>query len=352
MATGSVPDASEARGTLQRIVSTLSSYPGVEGAGIGPAPLTAGRSREIAEGADMIWFTQLGAEARRLGAPHRLDKFVDVGYLTTFRIPILFGRNFRAADNDSTPAVAILNATAARLLFPHTSAIDQHLKRTPSRLSGGRELAIVGVAGDSRQRDVRLEPEPEILVPIAQQSSVPPSATLSARTAGNVNELLTAFRRVISGVNADLPIQRLATMSGIIDESLLPQRFLLTLLVIFAVLAVSIASIGLYAIVAYLAMQQTREFGVRMAMGATSSDVLKLVAREGVAMLLVGTAIGIGVAYALSRLATSMLFGITATDLFAYVAATIVFAAVALVASLLPASKAARLDPTLALRNE
>jgi putative ABC transport system permease protein len=352
MATGSVLEARDSQRILQRISGTLSSYPGVQSVGFGPAPLTAGRAREVTEGADMIWFARMSAEADDSVRHAVWIKFVDAGYLATFRIPILSGRNVEPSDDNAAPAVAVLNATAARLLFPRRNAIGQPLSGVPRRLSGGRELRVVGVAGDSRQRDLRVEPEPEILVPIAQQASMSPNVTLSARSAGNLDELISVFRRTIADGAPDLPVLQLRTMSAIIDQSLLPERFLLTVIMILALLAVSIASIGLYAIVAFLAAQRTREFGVRMAMGATSTDVMVLVAREGLSLVIIGALIGALAAYAFSRMAVSLLYDVSATDFGAYVGAAALFGCVALLASLVPASRAARVDPTQALRQE
>jgi putative ABC transport system permease protein len=335
------------------IADRLRVLPGVEAVGYGPPPLVAGRGQRLREGFDMMWS---GPFVNASGPDSTVRtiwvKFVDAGYLSTFRIPIRSGRGILASDNATAPAVAIVNSAAAKLFFPDGNVIGRSFLQAPPSLSGGRPITVVGEFDDALQRDVAMAAEPELLVPSPQQERGTAFASIGVRTSGDAKALMDAVRHVIKDVDPDLPTMKLTTMQTVVEASLAPHRFLLVLLTAFAALALVLASLGLYAVVAYLVAQRTQEVGVRIALGAQQYQVQAMVVREGMALVAVGIAIGVPAALALSNFLTKFLYEVKPRDIQTVVAAPILLAAVTLVAAYLPARRASKVDPMRVLWRE
>jgi predicted permease len=267
----------------------------------------------------------------------------------TFRalgIPMVAGRDFTLEDRFDSAGTIIINQTLATKAFGATNPIGQQL-----RLEDGPPSTVIGVVGDVHQAGLDQPPLPEIHMPVGNPymgrevalvvgTSVPPAG------------LGRAVRAAVREVNADQPLSQVLTMREIVEQSLLNRRLNLWLLAVFAGVALVLSATGLYGVISYLVSLRTREMGIRMALGARAGDVVGLVLGQGARLTLIGLAIGIAGAFALSRLLASMLYGVSVRDPLTFGAVTVVLTAVALLASLLPARRAARTDPLLAIRSE
>src|SRR5215510_3478935 len=270
---------------------------------------------------------------------------VGANYLQTIGVPLSQGRDFTAADGESAPRVVIVNESFARQYFAGQSALGRRL-----RFGGPRNpwSEIVGVARDSKYRTLDEAPRPFIYLPLTQNHET--GMTLHARTAGAPLSIAAAVRREINSIEKNLPLTDLRPMSDLIGASLYPARMGAALIGVFGLLALLLAAVGLYGVISYAVSQRTREIGVRMALGARARDVMRMVLREAMTLVAVGMALGWGLAAALSRLIESFLFGVGAMDAVTFAAIPILLALVALIASYLPARRAMKVDPMVALR--
>ncbi|MHC4107669.1 MAG: ABC transporter permease, partial [Planctomycetota bacterium] len=269
------------------------------------------------------------------------------GYFEAMDIPLLRGRDFGDLDGESTQPVAIISEAGARLLWPGEDAIGKRV-----RIGGADEpfSTIVGVARDTKVRTLGEDHRPYIYEAFSQDYS--PWMTLVVRTSGDPAAILPALRSELQALDETLPIMELKTMTEHLGIMLFAPRMAAVLLGIFGGLAVLLATVGLYGVVAFTASQRTREMGIRVALGAEPIDVVRLVIRQAVALVGVGAAIGVGLAFLATRPLSSLLFGIGASDPVTFGGVTLLLAAVALLASLVPALRAARVDPMVALRQE
>ena len=287
-------------------------------------------------------------------------------YFRTLRIPLLKGRVFTAHDAAGAPGVAIINETMARQLFPGEDPLGARLQadllrgRVHEDLIADQPRTIVGVVGDVTRR-LRSDVGPLMYVPYGQHLDVYPSVgawtvptnkQLVIRTAADPLSLAGAVRAAMADVDPNLVPYDIRTMDARLVESAQEERFWMQLLGLFAGLAVALAVIGLYGVIAYAVAQRTHELGVRTALGATPANVFRLVVRQGLVLALLGVAIGIPAAVALTRVIASRLFGVTATDPATLVAASVLFVSIALLACSIPARRATKVDPLVALRAE
>jgi putative ABC transport system permease protein len=268
-------------------------------------------------------------------------------YFAALEIAILEGRSFDSRDRESTDRVAIINRTLARRAFGGTSPIGRRLRvgRAASRTPW---LTIVGVAGDVRHSEIAGRPEPELYVPVSQTPT--DMMMLAAKTTGNPEDLADAIQRAIAAVDPLQPVYHVKPMRRLVDEALLPQASAMSMMTIFAMLAFLLATVGIYGVISYVVSQQTREFGVRLALGASPSDLVRLVLRRGLTLLAAGTALGAVGAIGATRLLRGILYGVTATDWPTYVTVGAVLFFVGAVACYIPARRATRLDPAVVLR--
>lgn len=273
---------------------------------------------------------------------------VSPDYFKTMGIPLLKGRVFTDRDVAGAPRVAIINETMARRYFPDEDPIGKriHVTNGPEQLF--RE--IVGIVGDVKHNGLDQETPPQTYMSFAQEPGT--GITLVLRSDANPASLSAAIRTEVSRIDKDQPISAIKPLTEIVADSVAQQRFSMLLLGVFAAVALILAAVGLYGVMSYSVTQRTHEIGVRMALGAGSGDVLKLVVGQGMVLASVGIGIGLTAAFALTRLMESLLFGVTSTDPITFGAISLMLAGVAFVASYIPARRAMKVDPMIALRYE
>jgi len=269
-------------------------------------------------------------------------------YFETMGINLLRGREFTPADDANAPKIAILNDTAARFYFPGVDPLGLNVHMGWD--SQGPPLQVVGVVRDTKRQDLR-QPAPRMLyLPFLQYNQ--PYMTLEIRTAGDPNAVASSVRQVFREINRDIPVREIKTMQTQIDQGLVQERLVATLSSFFGILALLLSAIGLYGTLSYAVTRRTPEIGIRMALGARKADVLWLVLREATVLVLCGAVAGLIAAAAMNRLIASMLFGLTPSNPMALFIATSVLLAVALLAAWVPARRASKVDPMVALRYE
>ena len=275
-------------------------------------------------------------------------------YFETMGIPIVAGRGFESTDNASSGKVIIVSETLARKIWPDQNPIGKRL-RPPGGSFGATDdvwHTVIGVAKDVRQRGVEQLPGTELYVDLDQHGVSPPSMNLVIRTTLPPTALSPTIERIVREVDSELPVVSLRDMDSVFAESIRRPRILAQLLGVFAGLALLLAAIGTYGVLSYIVTERRREIGIRLALGATRSHVLRQIMNQGLQVTALGVIIGLAGTLAMNRLLTSLLFGVQATDIvtIAFVIATIT--AVAVVASLLPAWRASRVNPNIVLREE
>jgi putative ABC transport system permease protein len=271
---------------------------------------------------------------------------VSPDYFRTMKIPLKQGRYFGEGDREGSPSVAIVNETFARRYFPNEMCLG---KRVESWVHKNDWLTIVGVVGDVRGW-VEIEPNPEIYLPYLQAGE--PYMTLLVHTAGNPMLWAGAVRSQIASVDKDQPPHDLASLNELRAGSFTSRRVNMLLLGAFAALGLILASVGIYGVVSYSVSQRTHEIGVRMALGAERGDVLQIVVGQGLRSVLVGTGIGVAASLAVTRFLQALLFGVKPTDLVTFAAVSPVLLGVAWLACYIPARRASKVDPMVALRYE
>jgi putative ABC transport system permease protein len=326
---------------FRALEARVAALPGVQAVGaISFLPLTGERSASD--------FTVPGRPVPPKGAEPVGDmRAVTPGYFRAMGIPIEAGRPLTDADLANTPSVAVVSETLARTFWPNESAVGKFIDYD---WGAPQHVRIVGVAGDVHHEGVDKAPFMEIYRPLPQ--FVYSGMTVVVRTAGDPSTIAKPFRDAVRSVDRDQPVGRLETMDALVAESLDTSRLSTMLFGVFGMLGLVLAAVGIYGVMSYGVIQRTREFGVRMALGARQSDVRALVVRQGLVLTGVGIAIGLGGAFALTRLMRTLLFGVTPSDPLTYAGIALVLGAVALVASYLPARRATRVDPLVALRSE
>lgn len=278
---------------------------------------------------------------------------VSAGYLQAMGIPLGRGRYFDATDDARGQRVVIINESMARTYWPGEDPVGKRLGLDPQQ-GAVRWLTIVGVVGDVRQMGLDVAPRPEFYVPHRQFDAQPWFAPrdLVVRTVGDPADLVAAIKREIHAVDPALAISNIRPFDHILDEEVAARRIGSTILVAFAAFAVLLAVVGIYGVIAYFVVQHVPEMGIRLALGAQASDIATLVARKGITLALIGIVIGGLAALPATRLMSSLLYGFTTADLRWCVLAGTLLLALAAVASYVPARRASRLDPIIALRAE
>ncbi|HKT52111.1 MAG TPA: FtsX-like permease family protein, partial [Candidatus Angelobacter sp.] len=294
------------------------------------------------------FFTPLFADKAHTG----LGNYVAAspGYFRALDIPLKRGRFFSDADTGDAPHVAVVSEALARQTWPDRDPVGQTIEY--GNMDGDlRLLTVVGVAGDVRGTSLEKPPTPIIYVNCLQRPQKAAQLTLVIRTAGDPNTTLSAARRVIRELDPSVPVKT-NSFTRVFAASLAERRFNLLLVGAFAMTALLLAIAGIYGVLAYSVARRTREFGVRIALGASSSTVLKLVLRQAISTTLIGILIGGIAAYALTRVMESMVFGVSTSDPLTYAAVPVLLLIVALMAAYIPAHRATRIDPMIALRAE
>jgi putative ABC transport system permease protein len=274
-----------------------------------------------------------------------LNPAISHDYLRAQGIPLVKGRAFTEQETKETPRVTIINENFARTYFPNEDPLGKRLI-----IDDGQPLPceIIGVARDIKQFSLAAESTPTMYMPRIETGF----ANVVVRTAGDPVAVASAVRASVLAIDKDQPVANVRSMEEILSSSVAGPRFRTLLLGIFAVVALGLAAVGIYGVMSYTVTQRTREIGIRMALGARGSDVLRLVVRQGITLALVGVATGVGVALALTHLLTGMLFNVSATDPATFAIIALLLITVALLACWIPARRATKVDPMVALRYE
>jgi predicted permease len=321
-----------------QIVEKTAALPGVRGAAIAQSPpLAGGFARSVfPEGADTTTTGRILVQVNTVG----------LGYFQTIGIPIVHGRDFTRADTAQAPKVVVINETMAKQFWKGEEPLGKRFK-----FFGDQDYTtVVGVARDSKYNGVAEDPQDFIYQPITQNYT--PQATLHVRSAGDAASLANAVRGAAREIDPSLSVFNVRTLAEQVDTSLQPLQMNVLILVVFGALALLLASIGLYGVASYTVTQRTREIGVRMALGAQPSSVLGLVLGHGMVLVGAGLVAGLAAAYSAAGLMKSLVVVANPHDPVTYVATAAVLGTVALVASYLPARRATRIDPLIALRTD
>jgi len=270
-------------------------------------------------------------------------------YLEAMGIPLLAGRALNPQDDERAPRVVVVNQAFAKRFFPNENAVG---KRFGFGADKSTQIEIVGVAGDTKYTSLRDEIKPNIYIPWAQDLRFVGRMTFEMRASGDTGALVASVREAVRTVDSNLPVTDIKTQAEQADQSLRMERLFARLLIFFGLLALLLAGIGLYGVMAYSVAQRTQEIGIRVALGAQAADVLKLVIGQGMILALVGVVAGIGGAIGLTRLMKALLYGVTATDPTTFIVIAVLLVAVAMLACWIPARRATKVDPMVALRCE
>jgi putative ABC transport system permease protein len=273
------------------------------------------------------------------------------GYFRTLGIPLLRGRAFNALDTAASQRVAIVNQRMARMFFPNEDPIGKRIKWSNNPNSPAPWMTIVGVSGDVKAWGLGSQPVPEMFAPITQQPQ--PFLFLAIRTwSPDPTPVTGAVRAALRQVDPDQPITGVRSMRSTVSESLTEVKYVSRLTALFAVIAMLMSAMGIYGVISYSVAQRTHEFGVRMVLGADTADVVRLVLRQALYVVGIGLAIGVAGALAVSRLLTAWLYGVGTHDPLTFTLVPLALGAIALLASYIPARRATRVDPAVALRCE
>ncbi len=277
-------------------------------------------------------------------------RIISRNYMTALRMKLVEGRLFDERDGSGSPPVALINQTMARNLWPGEDPEGKRFKKGASR-ENAPWITIVGVVGDVHQAGLALPARAEMYLPFQQQEFFPPDY-LAVRTSGDPLLLAESVRQQIWSVDRQQPVADVMPLERLVGENLAPRRMQASLLGGFAVLALLLASLGIYAVLSFVVTQRTQEIGVRVALGAHSRDILRMVFSHGLKLFLIGAGVGLAAALALSRTLGHLLYGHSANDPLSFVGVTLVLGGVTLLACYIPARRAMRVDPLVALRYE
>jgi putative ABC transport system permease protein len=329
----------------QQLIDRVSALPGVQSAAVGTViPLTDSHSR-----------SDVTIEGMALPTPgnfpHPDVHIVSPGYITALGIPLLRGRTFTDQDNEKAPLAGMINAMVARRFFPNEDPIGKRFMfGHPSAANPPKWYTVVGVVSDTRLYGLANPARLEVYVPFRQNPRN--SMALVVKSGADPASLTSAIRDAVQSIDKDQPVFAVSTMQELVSNSVATRRMTLVLLGLFSGLALVLGAIGIYGVISYSVAQRTHEIGIRMALGAPRADVFRLVVGEGLKLAGVGITIGIAAAFGLARLLSSLLYGISATDFETFLGVAVLLALVALVACYVPARRAMRVDPTVALRYE
>jgi predicted permease len=324
-----------------QLLDRIRAIPGVESAADASIVPLSGDSTD-----NNVW-----PEGRRETGTAAMLSWVGPAYFSTLRIPLLAGRDFNAHDTNNAPGVAIVNETFARKVFNGSNPIGQRFRREATPTDPEEVFEIVGLVKDTKYQDLREEFAPIAFMPTLQEHRPDAAGQFVVRSNLPESQLTTAIKTAMTQVNPGINL-RFQNFKSMIGESLLRDRLMATLSGFFGLLALALASVGLYGILSYGVASRLHEIGIRMALGAQRRDVLSMVMREGVLLACVGIAVGLPFVFGVTRFARTMLFGLTPTDPVSLTAAALFLFAVTIIAGLIPARRATKVDPLVALRYE
>jgi putative ABC transport system permease protein len=328
----------------REVVTRMTALPGaVSASAVVSLPLTGDNIRSSME---------IEGQPTPMGSRPIADfNAIDLKYFHAMGIRLVAGRDFTENDNPNSPPVVIVNEALARRFFPDQNPIGKHVR--PGVGNGyppGQEpmREIVGVAGNVKQSDLGTEPFPEIYAPLAQSPF--DSMIIVVRTRSDPRTIVEPARRAVASIDRQLPLYHVLTLDQYFADSVSEPRLITLLLSGFAGLAVILACLGVYGVISYIVIQRRHEIGIRMALGAETSEILRWVLNRGLWVTSAGVAIGLAASLSLSHLLSNLLYGVRPTDPVIFVAAPLALFGVALLASFVPARRAARVDPVVALR--
>jgi len=334
---GTYPRPEQTRAYLDRVMERLQTLPGVASVAAASTLPLSGESDWgtflIADGARADWAKASAADWRGVSA----------NYFETRHIPLLRGREFTPAD-EKNQSTMIINEVMARKFWPEADPIGKTLLNRDYR----SPLEIIGIVGDVRGAGLNAQAKPEMYTPLRGFWY----AFLVLRTKRGPSEMASAVRKEIAALDSGVPTYQVATMDQLLSASVANERFNLFLLVLVAALALGLAAVGIYGVLAFGVSRRSREIGIRFALGARPRDVLRLVVRQGMQLVIAGVLLGIAGALALTRLMASLLYGVSPTDPATFVVVSALLPMVALIACYFPARRAMHVDPMVALRVE
>ncbi len=328
---------------LMEVYRRVATLPGVEEsaiAGNDTLPMNSGRNYSP--------FSIEGRPAESQRSPVADVAIVDTQYFHTMEVPLMSGRNFAATDTSRTQAVAVIDQTLARRYWPDQDPLGQQVKFAFG--PGPKGVTIVGVVGDIKSDGFEAASVPHIYVAMGQFAPI--NAVLFFRSRGGAERLGEAVRHVVGSIDVNVAVHSISTMDQIIERSVADRRFALELLGVFAVVALLLAAIGIYGVMSYAFSQRTHEVGIRMALGAQRLDILRMALVEGMRIVVLGLVVGLAGAAVMTRFFQSMLFNVAPSDPISFISAAAVLAGVAFFACYIPAQRATRVNPLVALREE
>ncbi len=334
-------DAARRAAFYQELFAGLEALPGVQAAG--------GVTRLPMRGEGVT--TRLEIEGRPVAVGDRPEvefRRASANYFRAMGVPIMAGRSFNEQDNAQAPLVALINEASARRFWPGEDPVGKKLR--PFAGPNAPWWTIVGVIGDIRHFGLDTEPRPELYIHFLQ--GTPTNPLLAIRATSDPESMVAAVRSRMREVEKDLVIYNVTPMSELVAESVSPRRFNMLLVALFSSVALLLAAVGIYGVISYAVKQRTGEIGVRMALGANRRDILRMVVGQGLRLALIGVGIGLAASLALTRFAASLLFGVSPTDPLTFGFVTILLLLVASLACYLPARRATKVDPMIALRSE
>ncbi|HXQ97624.1 MAG TPA: ABC transporter permease [Candidatus Limnocylindrales bacterium] len=340
---------SKAIAFLDNFSTNLASLPGVKRVSYASmTPLFAGAP-------DILYSVEGGDPSFQGKAFDAGFRFINPDYFQTLGIPLVSGRAITSADASGTEPVVLVNETMARAVWPKGNAIGQHIWIGKPMGPASTEPAprrIVGIVGDINEASLATPPEETMYIPYGQAFGGRNDAVFMIRTAQEPLGLTPAVREVLRGIAPTLPLSTVKSLDDIVAESLTDQRFMTILLTLFGAMALLIATVGVYGVISYSVAQRTHEIGIRVALGASRGRILNMVLGQGLLLAAVGSAVGLVASYWLTKLLSDQLYGVRATDPKTLIGVTIVLLAVAMMACWIPARRATRVDPIVALRYE
>ncbi|MGA8923293.1 MAG: FtsX-like permease family protein, partial [Candidatus Dormiibacterota bacterium] len=333
-------DPAKQRQFVQQLVDRISMVPGVRAAGFMNPLLGGSQTSYMIEGTPISRPGQVPSVDITVVSP---DALLAMG------AHLIQGRFFTAYDNEKSERVCIVDSLMAQIAWPGENAIGKHIAvdGSPQKPEWS---TVVGVVGHIKNYGVDQPSREEIFVPYAIRPRS--GGNLVIRGSGDSATIVPAVRDIVKSLDPNLPISQVRELASIVGDNVAPRRFSVLLLSAFAGLALMLATVGIYGVTSYMVTQRTQEIGIRIALGAQGKDVMSLVLRSGMALLFLGIGIGLVGAYSLSRFLRSQLFQVTSTDLFTYLSVPVLLTLVALAACYIPARRAMRVDPVIALRSE
>jgi putative ABC transport system permease protein len=337
------PEESQQVAFFQQLIERVATLPGVQSAGAGHVVPLSGNDFVLAFEID-------GRPPLQPGVTQSTNFYsVSADYFKAMGIPLRRGRVFTERDIKDSPRVAVINETMAKKIFPDEDPIGKRIT-FDNRQKNPEWFEIVGIVGDVKQYGLDQVTTMQTYEPYIQQTF--PYMTLVVRTTGDPTNLNAAIRSEVLKLDKEQPTTNFKTLNEFFSISIAQQRFSVVLLGVFAVVALVLSAVGIYGVLSYAVTQRTHEIGIRVALGAGRRDVLWLVVGQGMLLTVIGVAGGLGAAFALTRLMASLLFGVTATDAVTFASVASLLLAVALLACYIPARRATKVDPLVALRYE